>query len=101
MGDIKTYRGEICKALTVYLDTEMTGDPETDTVNCAVEFDPKEYLNGDADAFLNLVIPIITQLAYHAYGEPMHLKYQKPITSIKETGFDATCLNGVKGCKLP
>lgn len=100
MGDIRTYRGELCKALTIYLDTEMTGDPEQDTVNCAVEFDPKHFLNGDPETFLNLVIPMITQLAYNAYGEPARFEHQTPIESIKETNFDPACLNGVRGYKL-
>ena len=97
--DGKSYKGEKIQTLCMFLDTQKTGNPEVDTVNCAVEFNADLYFS-NADRLLNLLIPTLSQLVYSAYGEPPERKYQKPIESIKDTGFDPTCVNGVKGCKL-
>ena len=97
--DIKTYYGEQCKALVFFLDTGLTGDPEKDIVNTAIELKEDLGINNPDDV-LNFLIPVITQLVYNAYGDPVEHQYKKPIKSIKETNFDTSCVNGVKGCKL-
>lgn len=93
---MKIYTELYDKAIVLFLDTQVTGNRERDTVNIALEFHGER----DPDKLLDLLLPALTQLVYHAYGEPLHLQYLKPIESIKETRFDATCVNGVKGCKL-
>jgi hypothetical protein len=97
--DTKDYQGRPCKAFALFLDTGSTGDPQKDTVNTAVELNPENDLT-DPEQILNILLPSITQLVYAAYGEPAYRKYQSPLQSARDTGFDPSCVNGVKGCKL-
>ncbi len=100
MLQMEGLNGELRPNLVLYLDTQRTNDVQKDCFHAACDF---SHLLGsnDADAILGFLIPMLSELVYNAYGEkPQFYGEKKPLTEYSRTGFDPTCLNGVKGAKL-
>ena len=100
MMQIEDLGGQLKPHFVLYLDKQETNDPQKDCLYSSCDF---SHLLGsnDADAILAFLIPMMSELVYTAYGEkPQFYGEKKPLTEYSRTGFDPTCLNGVKGAKL-
>ena len=96
------YSTESKLVFVMYLDTQRTGNQAADTFNCAYDFD-KINMSENVNEISDFLIPILSQLIIDAYDDPDNYDSptkKKPLESIKETNFDPTCLNGMRGCKL-
>src|SRR5271165_571434 len=82
------------EVFALYVDSELTGDREKDTVHCAV--DVALSGNNDPDKILSHVIPMLTASVYNLYGKKPELYGKKePLTHYSTTGFDPNYPNGV------
>ena len=91
--------GKTVPVFLLYLDTQKTNNQEKDCVSTGIDFTSMQDCN-DPEMILGFLIPLISELVYNAYGEPSYRKDMQPLQSAKQTGFDPSCVNGVKGCKL-
>lgn len=92
MMERENQRGELEPTFVLYLDTQKTGDPSKDSLYAANDFTKVQGSN-DPEVILALLIPMISELIYAAYGEPAI--YTKPLTDWHATGFDPKYPNGV------
>lgn len=92
MMERENHRGELEPTFVLYLDTQRTGDPSKDSLYCANDFTNVQGTN-DPEVILALLIPMISELVYTAYGDSIVDK--KPMTDWHATGFDPKYPNGV------
>jgi|GEM_PF-4398702 hypothetical protein len=76
----------------LYLDTEFSGNPEKDTSYAAI--DCRLIEGNDPERIISQIVPMISELIYHSYGESM--QKTTPLTDWHATGFDRNSVNGVK-----
>jgi hypothetical protein len=78
------------KVFVLYLDTQLTGNPEKDIKNCGMEM---KYMDPhNPDSIISVVVPMITSLIDESFGNPSD---KEPITEWHATGFDSKYVNGV------
>ena len=80
------------EVFALYVDSELTGDKEKDTVYSALDV---ALLGNHPDQILSHVIPMLTEMMYMLYGESPENARKKPITNWHATGFDPKYPNGV------
>jgi len=78
----------------LYLDTQVTGDQHKDCLYAAHDF--TKYLGvNDPEKLLELIVPMLSELLYAAYGESVENAHKQPMTDWHATGFDPKYPNGV------
>lgn len=77
----------------LYVDSELTGDPNRDVVYSAIDI---ATLGNDPNQMLSHLIPMLNEILYTLYGEkPEPYGRKEAITKHSETGFDPRYPNGV------
>jgi hypothetical protein len=78
----------------LYVDSELTGDPDRDVVYSAIDI--ACLGNNDPNQMLSHLIPMLNEILYTLYGEkPEPYGRKEPLTNYKDTKFDPRYPNGV------